>query len=118
MGGRRKGRGTEPNFDIALWGYDRRQVDSCLSQLTTQLEEAGDLLGTVDALQAQLAQAHSEIGELRLAAQVHPPIADRLAGIMHAAEELRRQAAGAGNGEHSGEPVGAVAAQAANPSTE
>lgn len=108
MGGRRKGKREEPNFDIALWGYDRGQVDRCLDRLTAQLEEAGDLRGTVDALQSQLARAHSEIGELRLAAEVNPPIADRLAGIMHAAEQLWRQAAYGRGAEHLGLPVEAL----------
>jgi hypothetical protein len=105
MGGRRKGKGS--GFDIAFWGYDRRQVDRCLDDLTAQLDEVVSKLHSVDVLQAQLAQAYAEIGELRLAAETQPPFSDRLSGIMAAAEQLWRRAAdtGAGAGERSGRPA-------------
>lgn len=108
MGGHRKGKGKEPGFDIALWGYDRRQVDRCLDDLTAQLEEVVSQLHAVDALQAQLVQANAEIGELRLAAEAQPPFSERLSGIMAAAEQLWRRAAEAGEGEHAGRPVGVL----------
>lgn len=107
MGGHRKGKGKELGFDIALWGYDRRQVDRYLDDLTAQLVEVTNQLQTVDALQAQLVEANAEIGELRLAAETNPAFAERLSGIMHAAEQLWRRAADAGAAGHPDPPVGA-----------
>lgn len=118
MGGRGKGRDDQVDFDIALWGYDRRQVDRYIDDLTAQLAEAWSQLDTMDVLQAHLAQAHAQIGELRLTATAPPGFAERLSEIMHAAEQLWRQAADAGGGDHPDRPVGAAPPHGVTPPTE
>lgn len=82
-----------PEFDVALWGYDRQQVDQCLADMTTRLEEAFRQLDSVETLQTQLCEAHVEIGQLRMAVEERPGAAERLSKVMFAAEVLRRQAA-------------------------
>jgi cell division septum initiation protein DivIVA len=89
--GGKGGKGSD--FDIALRGYDRRQVDRCLDQLTSQLDEAVSQLETVEVLQAQLCQAQVEIEQLRHYARDNVPWSERLGTIMAAAEQLWRRAA-------------------------
>lgn len=86
--------GSNTEFDIALWGYDRRQVDRCLDELTRQLEEALGQLQLVDDLQTQLYHAQLEIERLRhQQPDEQPPWSEQLATIMATAEHLREQAA-------------------------
>jgi hypothetical protein len=81
-----------PDFEIALWGYHRRQVDRCLADLTVRLELAHRQLDAVDLLQAQLCEAHLEIDQLRRAAEDRPSVANQLSLIMKTAEGLYEQA--------------------------
>jgi len=81
-----------PDFEIALWGYHRRQVDECLTDLTVRLELAHRQLDAVDLLQAQLCEAHLEIDQLRQAAEERPSVANRLSLIMKTAEGLYERA--------------------------
>lgn len=83
---------TTSEFDLALWGYDRNQVDRCLEDLTARLEEALSQLTLVEALQVQLGQARLELDQLRQRQVADPVWNERLATIMAAAEQLWDQA--------------------------
>jgi cell division septum initiation protein DivIVA len=94
-GGKRgddEGRSIVPDFDIVLWGYDRRQVERCLDDLSMRLEEALSQLDAVEVLQSQLCEAHVEIDQLRRNAEEHPSWVDRISKIMMTAEALRSRA--------------------------
>jgi cell division septum initiation protein DivIVA len=93
MGDRNKQDSLVPEFDIVLWGYDRQQVQQCLDDMTTRLDDALSQRDSVELLQAQLCEARLEIDQLRLAAEENPNAAARLSKIMMTAEELRDRAA-------------------------
>jgi len=82
-----------PNFDLAVLGYDRRQVDKYLAELTDQLAEATQQLDVVAILYAELCQAQLENDRLRRQAGHDPAWAEQLSTIMAAAEQLWSQAA-------------------------
>lgn len=92
MGERNKHDGIVPDFDVVLWGYDRRQVKRCLDDMTLRLEDALSKLDSVEVLQEQLSEARLELDQMRLAAEEHPSWSDRLSKIMMTAEALREQA--------------------------
>jgi hypothetical protein len=82
-----------PEFDMALWGYDREQVEDCLADLATRLADAERKLSSVELLQAQLYEAQVELDQQRRGGKGQPPsFSEQLAKIMEAAEELRGQA--------------------------
>jgi hypothetical protein len=89
-------RRTLPDFDLALRGYHRRQVERCVHDLSARLEAALSQLDAVEVLQAKLCEAEVEIEHLRqeIAARDagDPPYAARLAKIMEEAERLRVKA--------------------------
>jgi chromosome segregation ATPase len=89
-------RRTLPDFDLALRGYHRRQVERCVHDLSARLEAALSQLDAVEVLQAKLSEAEVEIEQLRheLASRdaADPPYAARLAKIMEEAERLRVKA--------------------------
>src|SRR5690606_858973 len=62
MGARRQ---DLPAFDVAVLGYDRRQVDKYVAELTDQLSEASRQLDVVAVLYAELCQAQVENDRLR-----------------------------------------------------
>lgn len=80
-----------PQFDIALWGYDREQVEECLTDLAVRLDEALGRLTSVELLQAQLYQTQEELDRLRRNSD-EPSWSVQLANIMEAAEQLRGEA--------------------------
>jgi cell division septum initiation protein DivIVA len=92
MGERNKQDGIVPDFDIVLWGYDKRQVQQCLDDMTIRLEDALSKLDSVDVLQEQLSEARLELDQMRLAAEENPSWSDRLSKIMMTAEALRERA--------------------------
>jgi cell division septum initiation protein DivIVA len=92
MGGRNRQDGIVPDFDVVLWGYDRRQVQQCLDDMTIRLEDALSKLDSVEVLQEQLSEARLELDQMRLAADENPSWSDRLSKIMATAEALREQA--------------------------
>jgi hypothetical protein len=92
MGARKKQDGIVPDFDVVLWGYDRRQVQRCLDDMTLRLEDALRKLDAVNVLQAQLFAARLELDEMRRAAEEHPTWSGRLSKIMKTAEALRERA--------------------------
>lgn len=81
-----------PDFEIALWGYDRGQVERCLADMVDRLEVALAQLDALEQLQAQLCEAHLEIDQLRSAAEQRPSVANRISSLMMIAEELYEQA--------------------------
>ncbi|HEY8471500.1 MAG TPA: hypothetical protein VIL37_02560 [Natronosporangium sp.] len=93
MGDRKKKQdGVVPDFDVVLWGYDRRQVQRCLDEMTLRLEDALSKLDSVEVLQQQLSEARLELDQLRLAAEERPTWSHQLSKIMQKAEELRARA--------------------------
>jgi cell division septum initiation protein DivIVA len=60
---------TEPTFTLMFRGYNRREVDQyahlCESQLAAAINERQELAARVQNLADQLAQAHTELVELR-----------------------------------------------------
>src|SRR5215475_2328563 len=60
---------TEPSFTIMFRGYNRREVDQYAhlaeAQLTAAYSERQELAARVQNLTDQVAQAHSELVELR-----------------------------------------------------
>jgi hypothetical protein len=101
-----------PDFEVTLLGYDRGQVERCLTDLTARLEEALSRAESVPALHALLCDAHLEIDQLRLAAEERPSVANQLSMIMKVAEELheqaRREVAAVRAGAPAGTPGGLV----------
>jgi len=87
------GRPDSPAFDLAVLGYDRRQVDRCLAELSEELAEANRQLDMVAALYAELCQARLENDRLRRQVGHDPAWADKLSTIMAAAEQLWSRAA-------------------------
>ncbi|HLU33177.1 MAG TPA: hypothetical protein VKZ74_04050 [Natronosporangium sp.] len=90
MGARRQ---DLPAFDVAVLGYDRRQVDKYVAELTDQLSEASRQLDVVAVLYAELCQAQVENDRLRRQSGHDPAWAEQLSTIMAAAEQLWSQAA-------------------------
>lgn len=93
---------TIPEFDIALWGYDRLQVERCLYDLTGRLEDALGRLDSVEALHQQLCDVQVELDQLRLSLEQQPHWTYQLAEIMQTAEALRGQAEQAAGGSQPG----------------
>lgn len=87
-----------PQFDIALWGYDREQVEECLMDLAGRLEDALVRLDAAELLHAQLTDAQKELAHLRRNRE-EPTWSVQLAEIMKTAEGLRRRA-----GQHADHP--------------
>lgn len=83
---------TSGEFDVALWGYDRRQVERCLRHLSERLTEADAELARVHQLRTQLYEAQWELDQLRRDAQQRSAWSDRLAEVMATAEQLRARA--------------------------
>jgi cell division septum initiation protein DivIVA len=85
-----------PEFDLALWGYHRGQVDRCLEDLSVRLEDALGRLSAVEALHAQLSEVTLELDQLRRSVPERERWAERLAAIMAAADgeadEIRARA--------------------------
>lgn len=82
-----------PEFDLAVLGYDRRQVKRCLRDLTARLDEALRQLDANLVLRQQLAEARRELEYLRRKPPAPPIGADdpgwseRIGRILAAAEE-------------------------------
>jgi cell division septum initiation protein DivIVA len=76
-----------PEFDLALWGYHRGQVDRCLEDLSVRLEDALGRLSAVEALHAQLSEVTLELDQLRRSVPERERWAERLAAVMAAADE-------------------------------
>lgn len=99
-----------PDFEIVLWGYDRREVDRCLVDMTARLEEALCRLDSMEMLAAQLTEAQLEIDQLRRSAEQRPSVANRISLILKSAEELhdqaRQRAATVRTGLPAGPPAG------------
>lgn len=81
-----------PEFDLALLGYDRRQVKRCLRELTTRLDEALRQLDANLILRQQLAEAQRELEYLRRKpptplGSTDPDWSERIGRILAAAEE-------------------------------
>ncbi len=80
-------------FDLAVLGYDRRQVQQCLRDLTNRLEEALRQLDATLILRQQLAKARQEVEYLRKNPPPpprdvpDPKWAERIGRILEAAEE-------------------------------
>lgn len=80
-------------FDLALLGYDRRQVKRCLRDLTTRLDDALRELDASLVLRQQLALAEQELDYLRRKPPAPPregvdsDWSQRIGQIMAAAEE-------------------------------
>jgi len=100
-----------PDFEIALLGYDRRQVERCLADMADRLEVALAKLDSLELLQAQLCEAYLEIDQLRLAAEERPSVANRISKLMMTAEDLyaraRQEAEAVRAAAHEGTPAGA-----------
>jgi peptidoglycan DL-endopeptidase RipA len=79
----------ESNFELALLGYNRRQVDRHVDELNGRLADATVAFDTAVALQNQLNQARGEIAKLRALARNLPDgvrLGDRITAILEAAE--------------------------------
>lgn len=81
-----------PDFEVALWGYHRQQVERCLADLTARLEDALSRGDSVPLLQQELCQTRVELDQLRKLMQREPHWSYRLAQIMKKAEQLRQEA--------------------------
>lgn len=81
------------HFDLALLGYDRRQVRRCLRDLTARLDEALRQLDAALIVRQQLAQAQQELEYLRKNPPPRPwqlpdpNWSERIGRILAAAEE-------------------------------
>jgi cell division septum initiation protein DivIVA len=79
----------ESNFEVALLGYNRRQVDRHIDELHQRLADATVAFDAAVALQNQLNDARAEIRKLRRLAHNLPggaPLGDRVTAILEAAE--------------------------------
>jgi len=70
---------TKPDFDIALRGYKKDQVDSFIHNLETEIAalsaERDHTYAQLHALAAQVNEMETELTELRrLGANSHPPV--------------------------------------------
>src|SRR5690625_2993211 len=85
----RNGRATESDFELAILGYNRRQVDRHLQKLREQIAEASIAFHTAISLQDQLNEANKEI--VRLREMVHHAstrnLGERITSILRTAEE-------------------------------
>jgi hypothetical protein len=108
--------GTTPDFEVVLWGYHRGQVQRCLADMAVRLEEALGQAVAVELLQAQLCEAQLEVDQLRRAAEERPSVANQVAAILEAAQELhdraQREAEAIRAGARAGAGRGPVAAPA------
>jgi cell division septum initiation protein DivIVA len=78
------------NFDLAMLGYDRRQVDRHLDELHQHLADAAAAFDAAAALQHELNAAHNEIADLRAVATSYPEhtkLGERVTEILMLAEE-------------------------------
>jgi peptidoglycan DL-endopeptidase RipA len=80
----------ESNFELALLGYNRRQVDRHIDELNGRLADATVAFDTAVALQNELNEARGEISKLRALARNLPDgvrLGDRITAILEAAEQ-------------------------------
>lgn len=78
------------NFDLAVLGYDRHQVDRHLDEVHQHLADAAAAFDAAVALQHELNAARSEIAELRAVAASYPEhtkLGERVTEILMLAEE-------------------------------
>jgi hypothetical protein len=78
----------ESNFELALLGYNRRQVDRHIDELHQRLADATVAFDAAVALQNQLNDARTEIHKLRRLSRSLPggvPLSDRISAILEAA---------------------------------
>jgi hypothetical protein len=91
-----------PEFDIALWGYEREQVDHCLRDLTGRLEDALGRLDSVEVLHQQLCEARVELDQLQRSMEEQPHWSYQVAELLQTAEALRSEAEAAAAGGRAG----------------
>lgn len=80
----------ESNFDLALLGYNRRQVDHHLDELEQRMDDAAVAFDAAITLQNELNAAHAEIRRLRRARLEFPDgreLGDQITRILQTAEE-------------------------------
>lgn len=80
----------ESNFELALMGYNRRQVDRHIDELNRRLEDSAIAFDAAVSLQNQLNEARTEINKLRGLARNLPggvSLGDKITAILEAAEQ-------------------------------